>query len=157
MNKGELLEKLEQSRTDFLEILEPLSEEQLLQPTLAGGWSVKDSLVHLMLWEAELIKLLFQTHQGRTPKTILNGNETDDEINARWYTQHKDRTLEQALEDFENIRNQTIHRIESFSERDLTDPIRYKWLNGKPLWRWIAASTFEHEAEHVGEIHSYRP
>ena len=152
MKKTELLEKLEQSRADFLELLEPLTEDELLEPVLAGGWTVKDVLVHLMLWEAELIKLLFQTQQGRTPQTILNGDEPEDKINARWYAQHKDRELEQALKDFDTIRDQTIRRVETFSDKDLTDPKRYPWLKGEPLWQWIVESTVEHEEEHIPEI-----
>lgn len=155
MKKINLLEKLEQSRADFLEGLEPLSEDEMLEPALAGGWTVKDVLVHLMLWEAELIKLLFQAQQGRIPQTILNTNEPDDKVNARWYTQHKDRALDQALKDFDAIRDQTIHRVEAFADTDLADPNRYKWLNNKPLWQWIVESTIEHEEEHVPEIRAW--
>ena len=155
MNKNDLVIKLEQSRADFLELLEPLAEEEMLDPTLSGGWTVKDILVHLMLWEAELIKLLFQAQQGRTPQTILNTNEPDDMVNARWHAQHKDRHLDQALKDFDTIRDQTIRRLETFSDNDLTDPRRYKWLNGKPLWQWIVESTIEHEEEHTEDIQTW--
>lgn len=156
MNKNELLEKLEQSRSDFLELLEPLTEEEMMEPVLPEGWSVKDVLVHLMLWEAELIKLLFQTQQGVIPQTILNGQEPEDKTNARWYTQHKDRDFDQALKDFDLIRDQTIRRVEAFTDKDLTDPRRYKWLNGKPLWQWIAESTIEHEEEHAPAIRAMK-
>lgn len=152
MKKTDLLFKLEQSRADFLAILEPFSEDELLEPALAGGWAVKDTLVHLMLWEAELIKMLFQAQQGRIPQTFLNSPEHEDKINARWHTQHKDRELDPVLKDFDAIRDQTIRRVEAFSDTDLSDPKRYKWLNNKPLWKWIAESTFEHEEEHSPEM-----
>ena len=156
MKKSELLAKLEQSRADFLELLDPIAEEEMLEPTLAGGWTIKDILIHLMLWEAELIKLLFQAQQGRPPQTILNSKEPTDKVNARWHAQHKDRDLEQALKDFEAIRAQTIRRVQSFSDKDLTDANRYKWLNGQPLWKWIAEETFEHEDEHAADIQKWR-
>jgi hypothetical protein len=156
MKKSDLLEKLEQSRENFLELLDSLTEEKMLEPALPGGWTVKDVLVHITLWEAELIKLLFQAQQGRKPKTILNSREPADQVNARWYAQHKDRDLEQALKDFETIRDQTIRRVQSFSDKDLTDPNRYKWLNDQPLWKWIAEDTFEHEDEHAGDIRRWK-
>lgn len=152
MNKNDLLEKLAQSRADFLELLEPFSEEDLLAPSLPNGWSIKDVLVHLLLWEAELIKLLFQALQGRIPQTALISNEPDEVVNARWYAAHKDRELEQALKDFDLIRDQTIRRVEAFSDTDLTNPRRFRWSDNKPLWQWIVSSTIEHEEEHTPEI-----
>lgn len=151
MNKNDLLEKLAQSRADFQELLEAYTEDELITPHLPGGWSVKDVLVHLMLWEAELIKLLFQAQQGRVPQSILLSEESDDKINARWYAQHKDRPLEQALKDFDTIRDQTIRRVEGFSENDLTNPKRFRWQNNKALWQWIM-ETIEHEEEHAVDI-----
>lgn len=156
MNKADLLEKIEQSHADFLEFLEAFSEEELVTPNLPNGWSIKDVLVHLMLWEAELIKLLFQAQQGRVPQTALIGNEPDEVINARWYATHKDRDLDQALKDFDTIRDQTIRRVEAFSDSDLTNPGRFRWLDGKPLWQWIIASTSEHEEEHIPDIRALK-
>lgn len=152
MNKNELIEKIAQSREDFLELLDPFSEEEMLAPSLPNGWSIKDVLVHLMLWEAELIKLLFQAHQGRVPQTALISNEPDETVNARWYAAHKDRDLEQALKDFDLIRDQTIRRVEVFSDTDLNNPHRFRWLDGKPLWQWVLSSTVEHEEEHVPDL-----
>ncbi|GAB4580778.1 MAG: hypothetical protein Fur0022_35200 [Anaerolineales bacterium] len=156
MHKAELLEKLDQAHADFLEALEPFSPEELVSPDLPNGWSIKDVLVHLMLWEAELIKLLFQAQQGRVPQTVLTSPEPEEKVNARWYAQHKDRDLEQALKDFDTIRDQTIRRVEAFSDIDLTNPRRFRWLDGKPLWQWIVASTIEHEEEHLPDIRNLR-
>lgn len=152
MNKNELIEKITQSRDDFLELLDPFSEEEMLAPSLPNGWSIKDVLVHLMLWEAELIKLLFQAQQGRVPQTALISDESDEAVNARWYATHKDRNLEQALKDFDLIRDQTIRRVEAFSDTDLTNPRRFRWSDGKPLWQWVLSSTVEHEEEHAPDL-----
>ncbi|HNB51255.1 MAG TPA: ClbS/DfsB family four-helix bundle protein [Anaerolineales bacterium] len=152
MNKTELIEKISQSHDDFLELLEPFSEEEMVAPSLPDGWSIKDVLVHLMLWEAELIRLLFQAQQGRVPQTALISDEPDETINARWYAQHKDHDLEQALKDFDLIRDQTIRRVEAFSDTDLTNPRRFRWLDGKPLWQWVLSSTAEHEEEHAPNL-----
>ena len=39
----------------------------MIQPGVVGQWSLKDILVHLTLWEAELVTLLFQARQGQKP------------------------------------------------------------------------------------------
>lgn len=156
MNKAEILTALEAGREDFLELIEDLSEEEMEQPRVVEDWSVKDILAHLARWEAELVRLLWQARQGEKPTTIHFTSVKIDEINARWYAESKERPLERVLEDFHGVRNQTIRRVETFSNKDLTDPNRFPWLGGEPLTKWIAGDSFEHEAEHAAHIRGWR-
>jgi hypothetical protein len=152
VKKNEVLEALEREREGFLDLIDGLPEQDMQQPGVAGDWSIKDILVHLCRWEAELVKLLWQAHQGQVPTTVQVGGLDVETVNARWYRESRDRPLERALEDFHTVRNQTLRRVESFSEKDLNDARRYPWLDGKPLWEWIEADSFGHEAEHAAEI-----
>ncbi len=156
MNKVELITALTQSREKFLEALEGLSEEAMLEPGVVGEWSVKDVLAHISRWEAELVKLLWQARQGVKPTTQLNSQEPDEEINARWQQEDRSRPLERILQDFHGVRNQTIRRLEAFTEQELNDPQRFPWLEGKPLWRWVAGDSFKHEIEHLEQIITWR-
>ena len=45
-----------------------------------------------------------------------------------------------------------MRRIEDFSDQELNDEKRYRWLGGRPLWAWIAADSYEHEYEHSLQI-----
>lgn len=152
MNKEKLLDRLEESHTAILDLLDWLDEDQLGEPGTIGNWSVKDLLVHLTLWEAELITMLFQIRRGQTPTTLQFSERSDDEINQQWYQNFRDRDLEATLEDFYNIRDQTIRRVQEFSERDLFEAGRYRWAGNAPLWQWIAGSTIEHDEEHLQEL-----
>jgi len=156
MDKHTLMQQLESSREDFLEALEGLSEEQMLAPGASGDWSIKDVLIHLARWEAELVKLLWQARQGQRPTTVHLGNEDVDRINARWHADSQDRSLESALADFHGVRNQTLHRVEAFTDKELNDPHRHAWLNNRPLWEWIQSDSFGHEAIHAAHIISWR-
>ena len=156
MNKETILTALEDSREDFLEAIEGCSDEILLQPGVVGEWSIKDILVHLTRWEAELVKLLWQARQAKSPSTAHFSEVEVDEMNDRWYQESRTRSLEVTLEDFHGVRNQTIHRVEEFNDKDLTDPKRYPWLKDTPLWQWIAGDSFEHEAEHAAQIRDWR-
>jgi hypothetical protein len=156
MNKEAILKELETSQEDFLDAIEGLSEERLQQPGVVGEWSIKDLLVHLTRWEAELVKLLWQAKQGKSPSTAHFSNVAVDEMNERWFQESRPRSLEVALEDFHGVRNQTIRRVEDFNDKELTDPKRYPWLKDTPLWQWIAGDTFEHEAEHTDQIRTWR-
>lgn len=155
MEKQNLLDVLEESHNNFLDVLDTINEELMLVPGTIGDWSIKDLLIHLTMWEAQLITLLYQVRNGQTPTSIHFSNLGDDEINERWYTQYRDRDLEFVLEDFYGVRDQTIRRVQEFSEKDLFDKDRFNWAKGHALWEWIAGSSYEHEKEHLDELQEF--
>lgn len=156
MTKSEILTALNEGRERFLEAIEDLTPDQMKETGVVGEWSVKDTLVHLTRWEAELVKLLWQASQGQKPTSAHFSSSSVDDLNARWYQESRSRPLERILEDFHGVRAQTVRRVEDFSDEDLTDPKRYLWLNDAPLWEWIAGDSFEHEAEHGAQIRAWR-
>ena len=155
MNKQEILERLDRERERFLDLLDQVPEEVYDQPGVSGDWSLKDVIAHISMWEGELIRMLWQVKSGQKPSTAQFRPVPVDEINREWSALTRERAFDLILDDFHAVRNQTIRRVETFTDRDLTDPNRYPWLKGKALWKWIAADSFEHEAEHAAEILSW--
>lgn len=155
MDRDEILNALEDEREKFLEAIEGLPEEAMLEPGVVGEWSIKDIMAHISMWEAWLIRLLWQVAQGQEPTKLIPADQVD-QVNATWHAQAKDRSLEQVMEDFRQTRKQTARRVLSFSERDLTDPQRYPWAQGKALAEIIAMNTWAHEAEHTAQILAWR-
>jgi hypothetical protein len=156
MNKKALIDALKSSRQEFNEVLESLPEEALVESSLTGNWSVKDVLLHLTMWEAELIQLIWQAQQGRKPSTAHFQDVEVDELNRRWQTENLSRSLEAVMNDFKGVRSQTVRRVEALSDEDLTNPKRFPWQKGNPLWKWIAGDSFEHEAEHLEQIREWK-
>jgi hypothetical protein len=156
MNRDELIEKLERSRENFLELVEDLDDAAMVEVLTSDHWSITDILAHLARWEAELVKLLWQLRQGQRPTTAHFTGDTVDATNARWQKEDRTRPLERILTDFHGVRNQTLRRLEGFTDRELNDEKRFPWLNGKPLWQWVASDSFEHEAEHIASVQEIR-
>jgi hypothetical protein len=156
MNKTEILTSLAEGRDSLLESIQGLSGKELEEPGVIGEWSVKDILIHLTHWEAELVKLLWQAKQGVTPTTVHFDPASVDEINAQWFKESQFRPFKIAMDDFLGVRKQTIRRVEELSVEELTDPYYFPWLSDQPLWEWIANDSFEHEAEHEAQIRDWR-
>lgn len=125
-------------------------------PGVIQQWSLKDLLVHLTRWEAELVKLLWQVKQGNQPTTVHFGRENTDTINERWFQESKSRPVEVVWKDFLAVREQTLRRVREFSESELTNPQQFKWLKGRALWEWIAEDSYKHEAEHGSNIRNWK-
>ena len=156
MNKKDLINVLESSREGFLEAIEGLSEDQLTHSGVCGEWSIKDVLAHLLMWEAETIKLLFQVGQGKVPTTIHHRSVSDDVQNELWYQQTKNRPLQAVLDDFHAIRTQTIRQVQAISEDRLNNSTLFPWLKGKTLTILILRSIPEHDHEHRAQIEAWR-
>lgn len=156
MNKKEILAALENSHERLVEVIEELTPDEIMTPGVVGDWTIKDLLAHITRWEAELVKLLWQIRQGVQPTTILNQDIPVDEINARWYDEDQTRPLDRILENFHGVRVQTIRRLGQFKEDELSDPQRYIWLKGRPLWMWVAEDSFDHDLEHMEQIQAWR-
>jgi hypothetical protein len=156
MNKDDLIKTLESSRIAFMDAIEDLSEDQLTQPGICGEWSIKDLMAHLLMWEAETIKLLFQVQQGKVPTTVHLSQLSDDEQNALWRQQIQNRPLQAVLDDFHAIRAQTIRQIQAISEERLSNPKLFPWLKGKTLTELILHSISQHDDEHRAQIEAWR-
>jgi hypothetical protein len=156
MTKDEILDALEDERENLLDAIEGLSDEEMLEAGVVGDWSIKDILAHLSAWEAELVKLLWQARHGERPSGIYTSGVPVDEVNKVWSQAAQSRPLERVIDDFISVRKQTIRRVEPFSDADLSDPQRYPWLEGNPLWEWIENDSFGHEAEHAAQIREWR-
>ncbi len=156
MKMGELISVLTDGRKEFLNLIEDISRDEMEIPGVIELLSLKDLLVHLIRWEAELVKLLWQAKQGVKPTTVHFNQNSVDAINERWYQEGKLRAMEIVWKDFIGVRQQTLRRIQELAENELNDPQYYPWLKGKALWQWIAADSFEHEAEHAADIQAWK-
>lgn len=156
MKKSELIEALETSHEQFLSLIEGIPPDDLTQPGAVGEWSVKDVMSHLLIWEAETIKLLYVARLNRKPSTAHFKTLSDDEQNAIWYEQFKDREYEAVWNDFVSIRDQTIDRLSTYSEADLNNPKLYPWLQGKSLSQLLESFILQHEAEHIAALREWR-
>lgn len=156
MSKDEILDALEDEREKLLETIDDLPQPTMLEGGVMGDWSVKDILAHLTMWEAELVKLLWQARQSQKPTTLHLSNPDVDAINASWRERARERPLALVLEDFRVVRKQTSRRVEAFSEAELNDGQLFTWLEGAPLWEWVAGDSFQHEAEHAAQIAAWR-
>lgn len=156
MTKDEIFDALEDERENFLDAIDGLSDEELQLPGVVGEWSVKDIMIHLSAWEAEMVKLLWQAKQGQPPSNPDWTEELVDQLNQEWFEAYHARQLDRVMADFIAVRKQTSRRVEVFTDKDLNDPQRFSWLKGRPLWVWVAQDSFEHEAEHTAQIRAWR-
>jgi uncharacterized protein (TIGR03083 family) len=154
MTKRELLDAIQKERAAFEAALAGLTPEQMTTPGVMGEWSVKDILGHIAMWEARLVTLLYSIERGVAPKMLRSSDV--DKVNAESHAEQRERPLDRVRADFHAVHAQSLKRLDTLKERDLSDPKHFKWLEGEPLEKLVASDTFEHYAEHRLAIEAWR-
>jgi hypothetical protein len=154
MSKSRLMDLIRIEREALDEILVGLDETQLLKPSFAGNWSVKDILAHILAWEKRMVKWIEEAQRGETPKMLPTGMTWDDLDlwNEQTYLENRDIPLSNVLSDYRSHFTQVWKTVEGLSENELLDPDRFEWRDGKPLWQIISANTHWHYADHRQQI-----
>lgn len=150
MNKTEFLKTLKAERARLEEKLAALSEARLIERSAPDAWSIKDNLAHLTFWEQYMLNNIRRAVNEAAPEWMTDEEET--RTNAQVFTDNQDRPLADVLADMRRSLADVIAQVESLSEADLTDPNRFAWLKGAPLWTYVADETYgEHYHEHLGQ------
>lgn len=152
MIREEILDQLDNSREQLLVLLEPLTDEALLERGVMGEWSIADILAHLSAWESELVTALMRIDQGKKPRRLIEAYDDVEGYNARRFIENQGRDLDRIFADWHDVRLQLEEWLEAFSDKQLNDPKRYRWTKGKSLVDVIKEVSWEHEAKHLPEI-----
>ncbi|OQY82874.1 MAG: hypothetical protein B6D41_17760 [Chloroflexi bacterium UTCFX4] len=157
MNKQELLREIERAHQDMMRFLAALSDDEKTAPILNEGWSVKDSLAHLIDWEKMSLDWLARSLRGEEVKRFVQGFQYETEaereavmekLNTHLFEQNKNRALDDVLQDFRATHRAIFNFVAQMNENDIFDPNRFAWRNGSPAFDMLAGNTFEHYDEH---------
>jgi uncharacterized damage-inducible protein DinB len=159
-DKNELLQRIAAARAALASAIGVLSDEQFVAPGPQDGWSVKDHLAHLAVWERGIAALL-----GRRPRyeamgldleTYLGNDE--ESLNAIIYGRNKDRPpaeVRGALEEAERALDTALAPLadaDLFRTYSHYQPDEPGEDSGAPVLGWIADNSYEHYAEHQAWI-----
>ena len=154
MNKADLLATMRAGHARLEKWIDNLSEEQLLESRLHGGWSGKDLLAHLGFWEQKMASFCQTLLKGETPQETV-GEFAVDAMNAAAFTEHHDQSLDEVRR-FERQSFQLLYgEAENAAEADLLDPQRFAWLKGATLGDWIEGNSSGHYEEHQSDLAAF--
>lgn len=129
-----------------------LTEAEKLASGTMEIWSMKDTLAHIVAWSDVLNIRLEMLARGETPQEY----EDDDKINAEFYQARRNLSWSAIMETSRKAYTRLVERIQTFTETDLTDPGRYAWMKGVPLWRRILGTAYVHPLTHLAFYYNQR-
>ena len=157
-SKDQLLSALQNEQAGWKRLLDDIGEARMIEPGVAGEWSIKDIVAHLTCWRRRTVGR-FQAALKHEPEPAppwpphLHETTTDDEINAWIYASNRDRPLTDILQESDVVFQQLVDTLSAFPEAELLDPQRFGWLEGEP---WNGATFFGHfHEEHEPDMRAW--
>ncbi len=152
MDKTTLIQTLRNEHEQWQTLLAQISEERMVQPGVAGEWSVKDIIAHVMWYERETVGILQQRAFVGSPLW----NVSLEERNAAMVAENHNRSLEEMRLEAQQVFEQLIQAIQKLSEADLNDAsslhdIPPNWLP----WQVIASNSYEHYHQHTPSLSAW--
>jgi hypothetical protein len=154
--KSELVEQLHQSWTKLEKALEPLSDEQITSRRDRVGWSIKDHLDHLSVWEEGIAALLERKPRAQAMGVAASAeNMSSDELNAVIRERTKSRSLSETRTALHASREHLLNALNALVDADLFRTYSYYQPDEpdtdstKPIISWIVGDSSGHYLEHL--------
>jgi hypothetical protein len=153
----ELFKRITFTYDAFEALIAAHDEAALTRPLSESGWSGKDYLAHLMVWEDSIVSLLEKKNRmeemGLTKELVESGDF--DAQNDLLYNNHKDRPYNEVLQGLRDTHQHLMNLLADLKDDDLQTPYGHYQpqeegdYTKNPVVGWIAGDTYSHYAEHV--------
>ena len=157
-DKQDLIQVIREERIRLAALLGVVSESEMLIPLEENGWSVKDHVAHIVIWEKRLVEWLDIVEKGQVPQQLPPGMTWDDldRWNEQTFEENHERELKEVLVDFNHFADEVAQAVGAIPEDLLMRADSLAWRSGSPLWEMVAANTFWHYPEHRETIKNWQ-
>ncbi len=161
----DLLEHIQRDWSALNTLLESFTDDEWITLKNTDGWTIKDHVAHLTVWEQSVIAFLTSTprHSGLQISEDLYYSEDIDAMNDAIFKNHQHDSLDEVRQRFQITHRQVVNLISPLSDADLALPYVHYLPNevgvddGPPAINVIYGNTAHHYRQHHGWIQAYRP
>ncbi len=159
--KQELLNAMKTERDVWEALLAEVGEARMTMPAINNGWSVKDTIGHITYYERWVLQWLEAAARGQVSVATHRDLLSVDERNAIIFRENRDRPLDWLLGESRRIFDRLFLVVSLLPDDDLVAPHRFDryvlpfWEESRPLWKCIAANSYEHYREHSASVRAW--
>lgn len=113
------------------------------------AWAAKDHIAHITAWKVDSAQEIAATARGETPPPTPSITV----VNPRVFAEQQHQSWDAILAGAEQAGAVLRAAVEACNEADLSDPARFPFRKGLPLWTTAFVSGYEHPAEHYAQFY----
>jgi hypothetical protein len=148
--KEKLLDLIERTYQEEQTFMQGLTDEQRSVVGTSEQWSAKDIVAHVIAWQSRMMDNHEAAAHGETHPTYDDFNHENELI----FQAHRDHSWDDLRREADEIHHRMAAWFQGMSEDDLSDPARFAWLNGQPLWKRIIGNSVTHPLLHFAEYNA---
>jgi len=141
VQKSDFIAALQFANQELLAFAGELNEADRTTPGLVDRWAARDVLAHVGTSNQEMAEIITAVRRGETPPAGITNEEC--------YHRYKDRPWEEIIALVRKGNSSVLAQVQDLNEEELNAPVEA--LNGRPLWRNIAATAFLHTIIHIAQ------
>ncbi len=152
ITKEQLLQRIAKGWDALQSFINQYDEIQLTQNQDAAGWTAKDHIIHLAIWERGIHALLNQ--QSRVAAMGIDETiwkQGVDVVNDVIYKAHRHLSLADVLEQAQRQHQALIKTLSEMTDDQLRLPYQHydpTSRKKRPVFLWVMGNTFQHYKEH---------
>ncbi|MCA9877004.1 MAG: ClbS/DfsB family four-helix bundle protein [Thermomicrobiales bacterium] len=160
--RAELLQRVQEKRVDFDNLLATVPDITVEEPNLPNGWSVKDLLAHVAAYERWMAGHIGAVTEGRVPTNedlyeggavLDSGDPFDlDTLNASIYEHFHDMPWPTVRAFAGESYTALIDAISAVPEDDFNREGLHGWLDNGTLLSRLPELTYGHYTEHDADL-----
>jgi hypothetical protein len=161
-NKAELLQRLQEKRLDFDNLIATVPAITAEEPNLPNDWSVKDLLAHVAAYERWMAGNIQAVNEGRLPtdaelydegQVLDSGDPYDlDTLNASIYEHFHGKSWPEIRAFAGDAYARLIEAISNAPEEDFEREGLHPWLDNGSLLSRLPELTYGHYADHDADL-----
>ena len=150
MTQQNITQQFIDTRQQFLNGLDGLTEQEITQPQVEGEWTIKDIIGHLASWQELCLKLLIGLATGKpyTPPDIPDG------WNDKEATRKRSIPLDKIKKEFSSIYEEMLAETYVLTPKQWEQKIKMPWGELATIGEMLNGLAM-HEEEHLKAIQKW--
>lgn len=137
---------------DFLDAITGLTEKQCTSTPVAGTWTVRDVLAHVLTWDEYGLRVLegWPTVDGADLQPWTEG--AVDQVNAHLMAAKQEMGMIELLDGLATVHRRTLQRYDAFSPEELEQEGHIGWGEQDTVIGFLLGLA-QHKALHAAELY----